>query len=152
MRWLRSRGALRVGLCTAILALALSRAPGASPTQPTVPLPRELAWIGLFNGELVGWLENENRLDEFALVTRAPESHECRTAYMEPKVAVIALRPESMPGAWERLFYWPHLDAASGCSPPQAAWRDSLPPDEGDGDYGDGQPRRHGGHGGNSLN
>lgn len=84
---------LRVGLCTAILAVALSRAPGATPTQPAAALPRELGWIGLFNNELVGWLENENRLNELCLGDQgSSEWHECRAAYMEPKVAVIPVR------------------------------------------------------------
>src|SRR5687768_1443504 len=83
----------RAGLCVVIVALDLSRALGAVVPQRTEPLPLELAWIGLFNRELLNWLENENRLDELCVGPEgSPEVHACRAAHMEPKVAVIPVR------------------------------------------------------------
>ena len=86
-------GVLRAGLGTAILVLTLCRGLGATQTQPTAPLPGELAWIGLFNNELVGWLENENRLGELCVAEQGSQDwQECRATHMEPKVAVIPVR------------------------------------------------------------
>ncbi len=79
---------------TLLLVLALSHITTAA-SQRAETLPTELAWIGLFNHELLGWLENENRLGE--LCTAEPSTaawHECRAAKMEPKVAVIPVRSE----------------------------------------------------------
>jgi hypothetical protein len=79
---------------TLLLAVALSHITMAA-AQRLEMTPTELAWIGLFNNELLGWLENENRLDE--LCTAEPSTpgwHECRVAKMEPKVAVIPVRSE----------------------------------------------------------
>jgi hypothetical protein len=54
---------------------------------------RELSWVGLFNAELVGWLENSNRLKELCTDDQGSrEWHECREAKLGPKVMVIPVR------------------------------------------------------------
>jgi hypothetical protein len=76
-----------------ILAFISSHAVSAAATQRAEPLPTELAWVGLFNDELVGRLENANRLDDLCTAERASVAwHECRDAAMEPNVAVIPVR------------------------------------------------------------
>src|SRR5258705_8232625 len=44
----------------------------AAAQRPDI-LARELAWVGLFNRELVEWLENENRLKQLCI---SPEGSE----------------------------------------------------------------------------
>lgn len=54
------------------------------------PPADELAWVGLFNTELVEWLENENRLGELCKGDiGAPEWLACRAAKRETRVLVI---------------------------------------------------------------
>jgi hypothetical protein len=84
----------QVRIRTLLLALALFHITTAAAQRAETP-PTELAWIGLFNSELLGWLENENRLDELCTAEPStPAWHECRAAKMEPKVAVIPVRSE----------------------------------------------------------
>lgn len=49
---------------------------------------RELRWLGLFNAELVGWLENENRLNELCPgSTESPEG--CKRSVLRPKTITL---------------------------------------------------------------
>jgi hypothetical protein len=58
---------------------------------------REPAWVGLYNLELLGWLENQNRLSELCTAAQgSAEWHACRDAKMEPMIQVIMAR--SQPG------------------------------------------------------
>lgn len=62
--------------------------------QSTV-LPGELSWLGLFNRELVTWLENENRLADLCTpADGADKWAECKEAHLEPKVIVILVRSQ----------------------------------------------------------
>ena len=51
-------------------------------------------WVGLYSLELIGWLENENRLDEICGrgALQPTEVYRCREAALEPKVLAIPLR------------------------------------------------------------
>jgi hypothetical protein len=83
-----------------LLALACSDAESQADMQRAAPLPGELAWVGLFNAELVDWLYNELRLAQLCTShEQSDDWHRCRTAMLEPKVAVIAVRAEPRPGA-----------------------------------------------------
>lgn len=83
---------------TAICALAalnpcLAAAPAAMQPPPTPT--QELTWVGLFNGELVDWLENDNRLKELCTAREgSSEWQECQAAAREPKLTVIPVRSE----------------------------------------------------------
>lgn len=49
--------------------------------------------MGIFNGEIVGWLENENRMG--LLCEARPgsaEHHACRAEHLEPRVLVVPVR------------------------------------------------------------
>lgn len=86
---------LRVLVCLVLLVVAVPAGRGFAETRHGEPLPTELAWIGLFNGALLGRLENENRLD--ALCPGEPWTvgwQDCRAEKLGPGVAVIPLRAE----------------------------------------------------------
>ena len=91
--WLASVCAL------AVVSIPSHAAPPAAMQHPD-PTQQELAWIGLFNDDLVGWLENENRLKDLC---GAPEGSEewskCREEKLEPKALVIPVRSEPRPDA-----------------------------------------------------
>jgi hypothetical protein len=95
------------GSCLAACALAFALEPhaGGRPAagQRQEPSPTELAWIGLYNQELLDWLENENRLDTLCPTGPGTAAQaECRDEKMQPKAAVIPLRREPRADA-ERL-------------------------------------------------
>ena len=70
----------------ALAALAWFAATAQTPS-------REPAWVGLYNFELLGWLENQNRLAELCTAAEGSvEWNDCREAKMEPKVQVITAR------------------------------------------------------------
>ncbi len=77
---------MRIRRWIALAALVWTAAPAQT-------VSREPAWVGLYNFELLGWLENENRLSELC---KAPEGsaewHDCRQAKMEPQVQVVTVR------------------------------------------------------------
>jgi len=53
----------------------------------------EIGWVGLFNGDLVEWLENENRLQSLcANLSRTADEYLCRDEKLAPKVHVVRLR------------------------------------------------------------
>lgn len=84
---------LRAIVYALVLFAAIPAGFRSAAAQSAESLPRELAWIGLFNDELLGWLENENRLDELCTAERWTAGwHECRADRMEPRVAVIPMR------------------------------------------------------------
>jgi hypothetical protein len=77
------------------LAIFLSLTADADAAQKISSLPRELAWVGLFNRELIQWLENENRLAELCSPAEGPERWaDCKEAHLEPKVQVIFVRAQ----------------------------------------------------------
>lgn len=70
--------------------LILGCAPQAGGAQQADPVPDELAWVGLFNGELVGWLENVNLLTQrCGAPTGSMEWETCRERHTTPRVLVI---------------------------------------------------------------
>lgn len=48
----------------------------------------ELKWLGLFNAELVGWLENENRLNELC-PANAESTEDCKRSVLQPKTITL---------------------------------------------------------------
>jgi hypothetical protein len=119
------------------LTLVLLQATDSAAKQRT--LPQELSWIGLYNTELMEWLENENRLTELCGEASGGDKwHTCREALLEPKVAVISVRsgPQVTAGRLGQLVLvaWPgkglRIFASSG--------RVTQPftPDLFDGDWG----------------
>jgi hypothetical protein len=74
--------------CAAVApAAAQTTAPPAAPAAGPVA---EIGWVGLFNRELVDWLENGNQLD--ALCPKQDDAHEeCRAAKMAAKLFVVPL-------------------------------------------------------------
>lgn len=86
--------------CAWLLTLTVAHAPAPYAMQRATTQARELAWVGLFNGELVGWLENENRLAELCTAREGShEWHECRASKLEPKLTVIPVRAAPEAGA-----------------------------------------------------
>lgn len=84
-------------LAACVLAVALASHAGGRPAaeQRQEPLSSELAWIGLYNQELLDWLENENRLDTLCPTDAAAAAQaECRDEKRQPKAAVIPLHAE----------------------------------------------------------
>ena len=78
-----------------LLALACCDAEPQADMQRADTLPRELAWVGLFNAELVDWLHNGGRLAQLCTSREHSDDwYRCRTAMLEPKAAVIAVRAE----------------------------------------------------------
>jgi len=73
-----------------LLALfGLARAPQSE------PLPSELAWVGLFNGEVVSWLENANRLDELCGADRTTDAwSKCRAEKLQTRSITITVRTD----------------------------------------------------------
>ena len=58
--------------------------------QPVAPT--EIGWLGLFNGDLVEWLENENRLQSLcANLSQTADEYLCRDQKLAPKVHVVRL-------------------------------------------------------------
>ena len=51
-------------------------------------------WVGLFSLELIGWLENENRLDEICGrgAVQPTEVYRSREDALEPKMLAVPLR------------------------------------------------------------
>lgn len=94
-------GACRTAIGALVLTMAMGHGVGPGGAgQPAEPPPTELAWIGLYNRELLDWLENENRLDTLCAATAGTAAaSECRAEKMAPKAAVIPLHAE------------PHADA-----------------------------------------
>jgi hypothetical protein len=87
----RSRISFCALLLTSGLCLHATRAAGRQPD----PLPTELSWIGLYNAELLDWLENGNRLDALCGKEGSVEERDaCRAANMGPKIVVIPARAE----------------------------------------------------------
>lgn len=81
--------------CALLAGLTSLPAASSAAVQRPRTLPRELAWIPLFNTELVRWLENENRLKELCTAREgSDEFHECRAAKLGPKLTVIPVRSE----------------------------------------------------------
>ena len=88
----------RMGLYAVAIILGVSQTTDAATAQ--LPLPQELSWVGLFNSELVSWLENENRLKELCGADAGAEKwRACRETYLEPKVVVIPVRSGPRPDA-----------------------------------------------------
>lgn len=80
---MRSRGGSTSRVLLLLLVTSASDAAGQS--------TEFRAWVGLFNPESIGRLENENRLGD--LCARVDDVSECYTRVMAPAVDVIALYP-----------------------------------------------------------
>jgi len=81
----------------------------------------DIGWVGLFNRDLVTWLENENQLQHLcgSAASQSAEGRRCRAEKMAPKTLVVrlfkgpsdnapsagALRIVAMPGAGLRAFF-----------------------------------------------
>jgi hypothetical protein len=77
--------------CAVLIISAFAVSPRAAQRGGQGPL--EIAWIGLYNSELLDWIENENRLGQLCTAREGSEAwHACRNARLEPKVTVIAVR------------------------------------------------------------
>jgi hypothetical protein len=75
-----------------LLAALLVTAPAGVPLQGQTA-PANPGWVGLFNGTLIDWLENENRLPELCKpFERSNRWDQCKAEKMEPKVAVMTVR------------------------------------------------------------
>src|SRR5437879_3172530 len=62
----------------------------AAAAQRPDMLARELAWVGLFNRELVKWLENENRLKQLCTSPEGSEEwYACQSGKLALKLRVI---------------------------------------------------------------
>lgn len=86
--------------CAVALALAIAQGARPAAAQPAAPPPAELAWVGLFNSDLLDWLENKNRLDTLCSAdAETAAASACRAAHLAPKAAVIPLRAEPRAGA-----------------------------------------------------
>jgi hypothetical protein len=57
-------------------------------------VPADLGWVGLYNNQLIEWLENENRLDELCaqFAGRTDQRDRCRLEKLEPRPYVVPLR------------------------------------------------------------
>lgn len=58
------------------------------------PRPENVGWVGLYNGELVDWLENENRLESLCrgLKENSTAARACREEKLKPKEVLLHLR------------------------------------------------------------
>ena len=56
--------------------------------------PADLAWVGLYNDELLEALENENRLDALCppSITTVEAREQCRDEMLKPRAYVVSLR------------------------------------------------------------
>ena len=56
--------------------------------------PADLAWIGLYNNQLIEWLENENRLGDLCaeFLGRADARERCRAEKLQPRPYIVVLR------------------------------------------------------------
>lgn len=71
-----------------IVFAALACLPLSAQTVPTEP-----SWLGLYNFDLLAWLENQNRLAELCTGREgSTEWQECREAKMKPKAHLITVR------------------------------------------------------------
>ncbi len=53
-------------------------------------VPEELAWVGVFNWELLGWLNNTNVMNELCpQVVGTEAARECRESYSQTRLLVI---------------------------------------------------------------
>jgi hypothetical protein len=63
-----------------------------SPHAQQPPATTEIGWLGLFNSDLVEWLDNENLLQSLcATFTQTAEEYQCRDEKLAPKVHVVRL-------------------------------------------------------------
>lgn len=85
-------------LILAVIGLLVPSFPALAQT----PVPREIGWVGLFNRQLLVWLENANRIDE--LCTPAGDvyvSPDCRAEKLRPRPLLVPLRNAPDDGADE---------------------------------------------------
>jgi hypothetical protein len=99
---------------------------------PAAQLPRapaDLAWVGLYNDQLIEWLENENRIDELCpdIPGKVDDRVRCRDEKLRAKPYVVVLRrtpsttapsPGSLllvatPGKGLQFFYVPARGGAA---------------------------------------
>jgi hypothetical protein len=75
-----------------LLAAILVACVRVSPQAQQSPATTEIGWLGLFNSDLVEWLENENRLPSLCTnFTQTAEESRCRDEKLAPKVHVVRL-------------------------------------------------------------
>ena len=55
-------------------------------------VPSEIGWLGLFNRDLVEWLENENQLAGLCSTVTSTDSDRCRAQKLAPKIHLVGLR------------------------------------------------------------
>ena len=81
---------LRTIVCTlaGVLAVCVPMASAQPPAGAT-----EVGWLGLFNGNLVEWLENENQLQQLcsAFSAQSAEWYTCRTEKLAPRIHAVRL-------------------------------------------------------------
>ena len=83
----------------AIIAIGVSCAANVMAERPTARA--KPAWLGLYTRALIGWLENENRINTLCAQTGAGSSQrdECRAEMLKPRQSEIKLHDEPRPGA-----------------------------------------------------
>ena len=119
------------------LKVALPMMDAAQPGEPT-----EIAWLGLFNGPLVEWLENENRLGSLCGAFRqdSGEWYECRAQQLAPKVHLVRLwngpSERSQPIGSLRVLATPGQGLRSFFVPPAGGEGIEFRPDLFDSDWG----------------
>lgn len=75
------------------LLLLLLLFPGFDQSLPAHAGEPGIGWVGLFNDDLVAWLENENRLSDLCGKGATDESwSRCRSEKLAPRVHVVPLR------------------------------------------------------------
>lgn len=81
---------LSIGVCMVVAALCTSSGVLVRAQQPTAP---EIGWLGLFNGALVEWLENENQLTRLCaqFAVESEGWYRCRAETLAPKIHVVRL-------------------------------------------------------------
>ena len=83
---------LRCRRISCLLAAILATCVRVQAFAQQPPATIEIGWLGLFNSELVEWLENENRLQSLCVsVTQPVEEYQCRDEKLAPKVHVVRL-------------------------------------------------------------
>jgi hypothetical protein len=104
------------------------------------PAP-EIGWLGLFNGSLVEWLENENRLQELCAKASDPSAEQrCRDEQLAPKVHMVRLwagpSEQAAPAGSLVLIAVPGKGLRAIFAPPRGGAGTDFQPDLFDADWG----------------
>lgn len=87
-------------ICRFLVAAGVCLLGAQSVSLAQLPAKNDVVgWVGLFTGPLIGWLENQNRLDELCSHAEPGSSQKsaCRQEMLAPKQFVIELRDAPRP-------------------------------------------------------